>query len=49
MGVLFHPMLGRCLDLTPAMLSVGKEQAEKQEFGNMTFVIGDAGGTSISG
>ena len=36
-------MLGRCLDLTPAMLSVGKEQAEKQEFGNMTFVIGEAG------
>lgn len=32
-----------CLDLTPAMLSVGKEQAEKQELGNMTFVIGDAG------
>lgn len=31
------------LDLTPAMLAVGKEQAKKQELGNMTFVIGDAG------
>lgn len=31
-----------CLDLTKAMLLVGKKQAEKQELRNMTFVIGDA-------
>lgn len=32
-----------CLDLTSAMLSVGKEQAEKQGIRNMIFVTGDAG------
>ncbi len=44
-GHSFAPYVGQvtCLDLTPPILSVGKEQAEKQELGNMTFVIGDAG------
>lgn len=30
-----------CVDLTPAMISVGKEQAEKQKLRNMVFVLGD--------
>ena len=33
-----------CLDMTPAMLSVGKAEAEKAALGNMTFVLGDAAG-----
>ena len=32
-----------CLDMTSAMLTAGKETAEKQELNNMTFVLGDAG------
>lgn len=31
-----------CLDITPAMLSVGKEAAEKEHIENLHFVIGDA-------
>ena len=31
-----------CLDMTPAMLEVGKEEAEQARLGNMTFVLGDA-------
>ena len=31
-----------CLDMTPAMLSVGKSEAEKCHLDNMTFVLGDA-------
>lgn len=31
-----------CLDMTPAMLSVGKEAAEKEHIENLHFVIGDA-------
>lgn len=31
-----------CLDMTPAMLSRGKEMAEKDMLSNMTFVLGDA-------
>ena len=31
-----------CLDVTPAMLAVGKMQAEKQAYNNMMFVTGDA-------
>lgn len=31
-----------CLDMTPAMLAVGKAEAEKARLGNMTFVLGDA-------
>lgn len=31
-----------CLDMTPAMLYVGKSEAEKQSLRNMTFVLGDA-------
>lgn len=31
-----------CLDLTPAMLAVGKDLAEKQELCNMNYVLGDA-------
>ena len=31
-----------CLDMTPAMLSVGKAEAEKAGFNNMNFVLGDA-------
>lgn len=31
-----------CLDMTPAMLSVGKEAAEKEHIDNIDFVIGDA-------
>ena len=31
-----------CLDMTPAMLSVGKAEAEKNHLDNMTFVLGDA-------
>ena len=44
-GRSFAPYVGQvtCLDLTPAMLSIGKEQAEKQGFNNMVFVTGDAG------
>lgn len=30
-----------CLDMTPAMLSVGKTEAEKSGIENMTFVLGD--------
>ena len=33
-----------CLDMTPAMLSVGKAEAEKAGLHNMTFVLGDAAG-----
>ncbi len=32
-----------CLNLTLYMLFAGKEQAEKQELGNMAFVIDDTG------
>ena len=31
-----------CLDMTPAMLSVGKDTAEKQQLPNMSFVLGDS-------
>ena len=31
-----------CLDMTPAMLMVGKKAAEKENAENMTFVLGDA-------
>ena len=31
-----------CLDMTPAMLSVGKSEAGKNHLDNMTFVLGDA-------
>lgn len=31
-----------CLDMTPAMLSAGKEAAEKEHSENINFVIGDA-------
>ena len=31
-----------CLDMTPAMLAVGRAEAEKAGFDNMTFVLGDA-------
>ena len=31
-----------CLDMTPAMLTVGKTEAEKSGLDNMTFVLGDA-------
>ena len=31
-----------CLDMTPAMLSVGKSEAAKNHLDNMTFVLGDA-------
>lgn len=31
-----------CLDMTPAMLSIGKAEAEKAGLNNMTFVLGDA-------
>lgn len=31
-----------CLDITPAMLAVGKAEAEKACLENMTFVLGDA-------
>ena len=31
-----------CLDMTPAMLTVGRKEAEKQGVSNMTYVIGDA-------
>ena len=31
-----------CLDMTPAMLSVGKSEAGKKHLDNMTFVLGDA-------
>ncbi len=30
-----------CLDMTPAMLSVGKNAAEKEHLDNMSFVLGD--------
>lgn len=30
-----------CLDMTPAMLAVGKDAAEKEKLGNMSFVVGD--------
>lgn len=38
------PLAGNvvCLDMTPAMLSVGKAEAEKANLSNMTFVRGDA-------
>ena len=44
-GRSFAPYVGQvtCLDLTPAMLSIGKEQAEKQGLKNMVFVTEDAG------
>ncbi len=31
-----------CLDVTPAMLEVGKQQAEKKKLNNMVFVQGTA-------
>ena len=31
-----------CLDMTPAMLHVGKTAAEKEKHSNMTFLLGDA-------
>lgn len=31
-----------CLDMTPAMLSVGKDTAEKEHLDNMSFVLGDS-------
>ena len=31
-----------CLDMTPAMLSVGKAEAAKNHLDNITFVLGDA-------
>ena len=31
-----------CLDLTPAMLSIGKAEAEKNGISNISFVLGDA-------
>lgn len=31
-----------CLDMTLAMLSVGKAEAEKATLSNMTFILGDA-------
>ena len=31
-----------CLDMTPAMLSVGKDTAEKKHLDNMSFVLGDS-------
>ena len=45
-GRAIAPSAGRvvCLDMTPAMLSVGKAEAEKAGLGNMTFVLGDAAG-----
>lgn len=43
-GRALAPLAGNvvCLDMTPAMLSVGKAEAEKANFSNMTFVRGDA-------
>ncbi len=37
-----------CLEMTPAMLSVGKEAAEKEHIGNISFVVGDAAGLPFS-
>ena len=31
-----------CLDMTPAMLTLGKAAAEKEHLSNMSFVLGDA-------
>lgn len=31
-----------CLDMTPAMISIGKNTAEKENLDNMTFVLGDS-------
>lgn len=31
-----------CLDMTPAMLSVGKAEAERAQLKNMSFILGDA-------
>lgn len=43
-GRALAPLAGNvvCLDMTPAMLSVGKAEAEKANLSNMTFVRGDA-------
>ena len=43
-GRVFAPFVHEvtCLDVTPAMLAVGKTQAEKQAYNNMMFVTGDA-------
>ena len=43
-GRALAPLAGNvaCLDMTPAMLSVGKAEAEKAELTNMMFVLGDA-------
>lgn len=43
-GRALAPLAGSvvCLDMTPAMLSVGKAEAEKANLSNMTFVRGDA-------
>lgn len=37
-----HAQCVTCLDMTPAMLSVGKTEAEKARLTNMCFVLGDA-------
>ena len=36
-----------CLDITPEMLQVGKEAAQKQGLTNMKFVVGDAANISL--
>jgi len=43
-GRALAPLAGNvvCLDMTPAMLSFGKAEAEKANLSNMTFVRGDA-------
>lgn len=43
-GRVFAPFVHEvtCLDVTPAMLAVGKTQAEKQAYNNMMFVTDDA-------
>lgn len=43
-GRALAPLAGNavCLDITPAMLSVGKAEAEKANLSNMTFILGDA-------
>lgn len=43
-GRAFSPFVHQliCLDMTSAMLSVGKTEAERQKLNNMIFVLGDA-------
>lgn len=43
-GRAIAPHAGRvvCMDMTPAMLSVGRAEAEKAKLDNITFVLGDA-------